>query len=172
MQNQHNMSEEPSILKSHFTANFDGAVVTCTTMLSCDWCLWMTLETETRPYPFTFTRGQEEFELAMRLYIQETGDAEFGTLDPDTQAVRATRQQRTLFSHVMPVHVMECLDAVLASNRGSAIDYASWYVRQGRQEKDYSTLIQSLACAHMLKYEMHSHTVSRAPTVWRAKKLT
>lgn len=162
---------ETTRLADVFAAPIGGSMKQCTLELHAQWGWQVTFVYNTTPYILGLMTTNSSFVDLMSRYISQTGDNQYGTIDPVTCGVDATPAQREAFAKATARHHMECLHQVVDEQGTAMLDYAFWY--RGRVLLDaaspsevYSAAVQYRVCEFIAHAKVISETAAYTVTKW------
>lgn len=146
--------------------NLSNQQVNCVITVNNSWAVSVSFPYQSTNYDFMIVTNNASFIKFLRLYIQETNDQRYGTIDPITDGVVTDSNMRDQFASLVVAHFFSCLDKIFATQGRHILDYAVWFREKIDSSSSYSLLVQKSVCHFIVHEDFISGTATYDITTW------
>lgn len=150
--------------RSETNVNLSNQQINYIVTVSNSWAVSVSFTYQSTDHDFMIIDDDTSFINFLRLYIQETNDQKYGTIDPVTDAVVADSNIRDLFASLVVAHFFSCLDMIFATKGQRTLDYAVWFLDNIDSSSSYSQLVQESVCQFVVDnyiiYDTETHNIT------------
>lgn len=140
--------------------------IDCIITVSNSWTVSVSFPYQSTNYDFIIVANNASFIKFLRLYIQETNDQRYGTIDPVTDGVVTDSNMRDQFASLIVVHFFSCLDKIFVTKARYIRDYAVWFRKKIDSSSSYSLHVQKSVCNFIVHEDFMSGIETYDITNW------